>query len=189
LRLIRGKTAAAQPAAQSSAGAQPATGPASPWRVTGWQWVFVATVLLGLVLIVEVVTLVIQLTRPAPTIQIATPAPSAVAAATEPTAAREPIPSLAQSVARPVFVAPITTGTGDAGPKPPSQDAKQLAGRLTLTGIITGDPPQAIIEDAESKKTHFVSPGQTVVDGAVVEQVMENRVILNLQGEKVELGL
>ena len=87
-----------------------------------------------------------------------------------------------------VFVSPVTSTGASTEIKPPSMDAKQFAAKLTLTGIITGDPPQAILEDTETKKTYFVSPGQ-VVDGAVVESVLENRVILNLQGEKVELGL
>ena len=196
LRLIRGKAASAQPAA-ASAGAPAPSLPrrVTGWPISGWQWVLAGTVVLGLVLAVEVAALVVQLTRPVPTIQIpSTTGTTATATPSDPSAASapvvEPIPSLAQATARPVFTAPVATRAPSTGASSaPSQDAKALAGRLTLTGIITGDPPQAIIEDSETKKTFFVSPGQVVVDGAVVDRVSENRVVLNLQGEKVELGL
>jgi len=60
---------------------------------------------------------------------------------------------------------------------------------LTLMGIVSGNPAQAIIEDAETKKTYFVTPGQMVVDGAVLERVLDNRVVLDLNGEKIDLTL
>ena len=186
LRLIRGKGAVAQAA---SAGAAPAAAPRAlpiQFSISGWQWVTVLSVLLGLILLVEVVALILQFTRPVPSVEIR-PAGSADAPSGE-TAAAQPIPSLAAAVQRPVFVSQVASTGGAAEVRPPSTDAKELASKLTLTGIITGDPPQAIIENTESKKTYFVSPGQTV-DGAVVDKVLENRVILNLQGEKVELGL
>ena len=56
-------------------------------------------------------------------------------------------------------------------------------------GIVAGDSPQAIIEDSETKKTFFVTAGQMVVDGAVVEQVLDHRVVLTVAGEKIELSL
>ena len=34
-----------------------------------------------------------------------------------------------------------------------------------------------------------MTAGQTVVEGAVVEQVLENHVVLDLAGEKIELTL
>jgi hypothetical protein len=64
-----------------------------------------------------------------------------------------------------------------------------LAARLTLTGIVSGDPPQAIIEDSETHKTFFVTPGQTIVAGAMLERLEENRAVLSYGGERIELGL
>ena len=56
-------------------------------------------------------------------------------------------------------------------------------------GIVSGDPGEAVIEDAETKKTYFVTTGQAVVEGATLERVLDNRVILDLGGEKIELTL
>ena len=56
-------------------------------------------------------------------------------------------------------------------------------------GIMAGNPGQAIIEDTQTKKSYFVSPGQPVVDGAMLDQVLDNRVILDFEGEKIELSL
>jgi type II secretory pathway component PulC len=64
-----------------------------------------------------------------------------------------------------------------------------LVTRLTLSGIVAGDPAQAIIEDTETKKTYFVTAGQPVAEGAVLDQVESNRVILDLNGEKITLSL
>jgi hypothetical protein len=143
---------------------------------------------LGLVLGVEVVMLVVQMARPMPTIQIPSEGLEPDSADAPPASGIEPMPSLVQAAPRALFAPPVVSA-GSSPTQPQGQSAKLLEGRLTLTGIITGDPPQAIIEDAETKKTYFVNPGQAVAEGAVLEQVLENRVILNLQGDKIELGL
>ena len=115
-------------------------------------------------------------------------APEAPAAQTE---TLPPLPSLAESVSRPLFSPPAdASGSASSGPRQaPSGSAALLASRLTLLGIVAGTPGQAIIEDSQTKKTHFVSPGQAVVDGAVVDQVLDTRVILDFLGEKIELTL
>ena len=56
-------------------------------------------------------------------------------------------------------------------------------------GIVAGEPAQAIIEDTQTNKTYFVTAGQAVVEGAVLDKVLDNRVILDLDGEKIELSL
>jgi hypothetical protein len=119
------------------------------------------------------------------------PLPEAPAAAAAQADALPPIPSLAQSASRPLFTAsPDVSEATSAGPRPaPSGSAALLASRLILLGIIAGNPGQAIIEDSQTKKTYFVSPGQAVVGGAVVDQVQDNRVILDVQGEKIELTM
>ena len=97
------------------------------------------------------------------------------------------MPSLTASAARALF-AP-SAFTADASHAPPSVSAKLLASRLTLMGIVSGNPAQAIIEDSQTQKTYFVTTGQAVVEGAVLEQVLDNRVVLDLGGEKIELTL
>ena len=56
-------------------------------------------------------------------------------------------------------------------------------------GIVAGNPSQAILEDSKTGKTYFVSVGQSAVDGAVLEEVRDNRVVLSVGGERFELGL
>jgi len=64
-----------------------------------------------------------------------------------------------------------------------------LAARLTLVGIMAGDPAQAIIEDPQTQKAHFVTVGQHLIEGLIVEEIREDRVLLDLNGEKIELSL
>ncbi len=91
---------------------------------------------------------------------------------------------------RPLFTAPlahaVTPGTVAVAP---SVKASKLAARLSLLGIVSGEQPQAIIEDSQTQKTYFVSEGQTVVDGAILESVNSNGVVLNFLGETIELNL
>ena len=96
----------------------------------------------------------------------------------------------ASSASRPLFAAPAgRAGTPGPSRSAPSGSAQLLASRLTLTGVISGDPPQAIIEDSQTQKTYFVTVGQALAEGAVLDQVLDNRVILDFQGEKIELNL
>lgn len=156
----------------------------------GIRWVKPVVGCLSLVLLVEVVVLILQFTRPLPTLSpLVLDAPSI----REPTAEALPseaLPVLAESVSRPLF-APVAVGvpSSQGSRTSPSASGKSLAARLTLTGIVAGDPAQAIIEDTETKKTYFVTVGQMVVDGAVLKQVLDNRVVLDLDGEKIELSL
>jgi hypothetical protein len=144
----------------------------------------------------------VQVTRPAPTIQIpplptGEPGPAAVPPSPDDIAALglAEIPSLASSASRPLFLsaqAPAAGGQGAPAPdtrQAPSAAAKQLSTRLTLVGVVDGESPQVILEDSQGQKTFFVTIGQVTVEGAVLEQVQGNRVILDLQGEKIELSM
>ena len=164
-------------------------------RVRGLQvpkprWVTVVIGALCVVLVMEIGVLVVQLIRPVAPLHL--PDPSPTVAGTEPMGSALPeVPSLAQSISHPLFsssmsASPETTGRPVGAP---SATAKLLASRLTLMGIMAGNPGQAIIEDAETKKTYFVTTGQAVSEGAVVEQILDSRVILDLNGEKIELTL
>ena len=144
---------------------------------------------LGVLLGLEVLGLLLQVAWPLAAIEMPQPPAVLPAGQTEAgPAPEEALPSLAASVARPVF-APMSAGGSAAAFSPPSGSAKLLASRLTLMGIVAGDPAQAIIADAQTSKTYFVTAGQMVAEGAVVEQVLENGVVLDLAGEKIELAL
>lgn len=139
-----------------------------------------------LVLAVEAVIVIVQLVRPLPLVAVAVPAPAASQAET---AALPAAPSVSASASRPLFTPPAVSGAAEARRAPPSGAAKELAARLTLLGIIAGTPPQAIIEDSESKKSYFVAQGQQILEGAMLDAVFDTYVVLDLSGEKFELRL
>ena len=197
LKLIRDKGPRA--ATVATTGQTSSTGPSiaaasdAARSVSHLRWPKLTTTGLGLVLLIEGVYLIIQLVRPVPTVHVPVIAdrPSTEPPATIPTP--QEMPSLAQSASPTLFTSPAaspsapTTGSRPRGA--PSASAKLVASRLTLMGIVGGEPAQAIIEDSQTKKTYFVTAGQAVVEGAVVEQVLDNRVILDLEGEMIELTL
>jgi len=196
LRLIRLKRP--QPAAPVAAASIPAGGVkasslfARPKQAAGLRWLAVA---LGVLLVAEIAGLVVQIARPLPELELS--ADGVPASAEEPGpagASLDDLPSVADSAPSGLFASPATSAASAATPERPpktgmSGSAKQLASRLTLMGIVAGETPQAIIEDTETKKTYFVTAGQAVTDGALLEQVLDNRVILDFEGEKIELTL
>lgn len=60
--------------------------------------------------------------------------------------------------------------------------------RFNLVGVIDGDIPQAVIEDKDTQKTHYMSKGQSL-SGVVIEEISERKVILDYKGKKVALML
>jgi hypothetical protein len=155
----------------------------------GLAWPAVAVWSLAVLLVIEALVLILQMVRPVPPL----PTPAVAVTAPEPDEPVAPpsppdMPSVSASVSRTLFAPPAPPAAAAPGAAVTAA-ARQLATRLTLMGIVAGNPPQAIIEDAESKKTFFVSAGQPVVEGAVVEQVLDNRVILDAGGQKIELSL
>ncbi len=196
LKLIREKGQRV-PAATAVAGVLPGSAARAELgvEVPGFRWTTVVAAGLGVVLLMEAGFLVVQLVRPAPTVNVSVPAGVARSSTGEPVSpvALQDVPSLAQIAPATLFTASDVTG-GTPTPRPgahagPSAMAKSLAARLTLMGIVAGNPAQAILEDSETKKTYFATTGQVVVEGAVLEQVLDNRVILNLDGEKIEISL
>lgn len=214
LGLIRGKGKPSP--ATPRAAPPPTTGERSRsfrfrWRMPAW-WLTALKIGLGWLVAGELVAGLLMLTRPAPspTAESAVPPQSSVprsAAASSPAVsaettasadqegggagAAEAIPSLAAAASRSLFqTAGMAAGqAGEAASMPPSAQAGAITERLTLTGIIAGDPPQAIIEDTQTKKTHFVTAGQGLLEGVRVEEVQKDRVVLSLRGEKVVLSL
>ncbi|MCQ9207476.1 MAG: hypothetical protein NG740_06335 [Omnitrophica bacterium] len=63
-----------------------------------------------------------------------------------------------------------------------------ISGRFNLVGIIAGDDPQAIIEDKEAKKTHYLYAGQSF-SGVTVREVTEGKVVLEYNGKEIMLIL
>jgi type II secretory pathway component PulC len=59
---------------------------------------------------------------------------------------------------------------------------------LNLLGIISGENPQAVIEDKNSQKTYYLNKNQSIND-FVIEDIQEGRVILNYKGQRYELNL
>lgn len=74
-------------------------------------------------------------------------------------------------------------------PASPGEPAlKESIKDLNLLGIVSGKNPQAIIEDKKEGKTHFVNKGDSI--GPLrVEEITEDRVILNYRGERLDLVL
>lgn len=85
---------------------------------------------------------------------------------------------------RDLFQAPWEKSAPGAGERESS--AAQINRQLKLVGILLDQNPQAIIEDAESRQTFFVSAGERVGE-ARVEEIRADRVILIFHEERVEL--
>ncbi len=197
LRLIRAKPSVKPAAPEGPAAAWPTMGAAMdlPFAAGGraarrqLPWPKVAVAALSIALGVEGLWLLVQLVRPLPPVGLPAVQDAQIqdGASAE---APEALPSLAASAQRPLFA---SSGGSNIAPatdyRMPSGMAKGLTSRLSLTGIVSGEPPQAIIEDSETKKTYFVTAGQPIVEGAVLEQVLDNRVVLSLDGERIELSL
>lgn len=59
---------------------------------------------------------------------------------------------------------------------------------FNLVGIISGENPQAVIEDKKVQKTYYLSKGQFIGEFQI-EDIQEGKIILNYQGQKFELYL
>lgn len=57
---------------------------------------------------------------------------------------------------------------------------------ITLVGIISGERPQAIIENKKTQQTYYVSKGQFIGEFQV-EDIQEGKIIINFQGKRYEL--
>lgn len=63
-----------------------------------------------------------------------------------------------------------------------------LIKNISLVGIISGDNPQAVIEDKNLNKTYYLNKGQFIGE-LQIEDIKEGRVILNFKGQRYELYL
>ena len=187
LRLIRGKppsgdSGAPKPevAVRSGGGSQaPGAWPFPQWLMT------VVNVGLGCLVLAEVVILLMTVTSAEPVVDI--PKPDPVTAQAQ-RAGIDAMPSLAASATRPIFEATQRPAAAAATQQPstgPSVQARGVLSKLRVKGVMAGD---AIIEDGETQQTSTVSKGQSLPNGAVVVDVQENKVVLELNGEKIELS-
>lgn len=65
---------------------------------------------------------------------------------------------------------------------------EELVKDFLLMGIIAGDTFQAIIEDKKTKKTNFLYKGDSL-RGFTVYEIKDSSVILDYDGEKIELRM
>lgn len=80
-----------------------------------------------------------------------------------------------------------STSTQEMG-RPDSGVDIDLLKDITLVGIISGENPQAVIEDTRARKTYYATIGQFVKEFQVAG-IQEGKVILNYKGQKYELYL
>jgi len=59
---------------------------------------------------------------------------------------------------------------------------------ISLVGVISGDNPQAILEDKKSQKTYYLTEGQSLGEFQI-EDIQEGKIILNYRGQRYELYL
>ncbi len=82
---------------------------------------------------------------------------------------------------------------GVSGPQNENEGAQVILGDesikdINLVGIVSGDNPQAVIEDKKAQKTYYVAKNQAIGQFQV-EDIQEGKIILNSNGQKFELSL
>ena len=88
---------------------------------------------------------------------------------------------------RQIFATISTQAAQDTG-KPVNALSADVMKDINLVGIISGDPPQAIIEDKQHKQTLYVTKGQYVGE-MQIEDIQEGKIIINYQNQRYELYL
>ena len=69
-----------------------------------------------------------------------------------------------------------------------NSELERARNNFNLKGIVSGTPPQAIIEDISKNKTYFVTKGENIEE-FIVEKITYNKVELKLGDESVYLTL
>ncbi len=70
----------------------------------------------------------------------------------------------------------------------PALLGNELIKDINLVGIVSGDNPQAVIEDKKAQKTYYVTKGQ-LIGQFQLEDIQEGKIILGSGGQKYELYL
>ncbi|MDD4955603.1 MAG: hypothetical protein PHP17_06160 [Candidatus Omnitrophica bacterium] len=72
--------------------------------------------------------------------------------------------------------------------KPIGAASADLIKDINLVGIVSGDEPQAVIEDKKAQKTYYLRKGQFMGEMQLAE-ILEGKIILNYEGQMYELYL
>lgn len=72
--------------------------------------------------------------------------------------------------------------------KPASAVNLDINKDINLVGIITGDNPQAVIEDKKTNRTYYISKGQFIGD-IRIQDIREGKIIIEYRGQQFELYL
>ncbi len=83
-----------------------------------------------------------------------------------------------------IFSSPIS----QEAPKPLNQVTPDLIKDINLLGILSGENPQAIIEDKKTQKTYYLNKGQFIGELQVMD-IKEGKIILNFNSQTFELNL
>lgn len=83
-----------------------------------------------------------------------------------------------------IFSGPLS----QSGSLPAGNIDLDLTKDIGLVGIISGENPQAIIQDKKAKKTYYVSKGQFIGE-LQVEDIQQGKVIITYRGQSFELYL
>jgi len=89
-----------------------------------------------------------------------------------------------KAIGRDLFSTPLAEEAEGAS----SEAEIDITTRFNLVGIIAGEDPQAIIEDKEAKKTHYLHKGQSL-NGVTITEIAEGRVVLEYNGKEAILVL
>ena len=88
---------------------------------------------------------------------------------------------------RDIFQSPLFQGAKTENPNPSgASSVPELTKNLKLVGIILDNVSEAIIEDIDAGQTFFLKKGEQI-RGALVEDIKENKVILQYKDQRVEL--
>jgi len=82
----------------------------------------------------------------------------------------------------------IFTNSGVNLEKPIGIASADLIKDINLVGIISGEVPQAIIEDKKAQKTYYLKKGQ-FMGPLQLADIQEGKIILNYEGQMYELYL
>lgn len=82
----------------------------------------------------------------------------------------------------------VSHSTQEAPTSTIAQAGTDLMKDLSVVGIISGESPQAIIEDKKTQKTYYVNKGQFIGQVQIAD-ILEGKIIVNYQGQKFELYL
>ncbi len=117
----------------------------------------------------------------------AEPAEEAQRAGQEALAEKEPaIEEEAPPELRELFGAPVTRETAPIAEEGPP--ITELAKDLALVGVISGDNPQAIIQNKKTRQSFYVYAGESVLEFKI-KQIDKATVILEHKGETLKLSL